>query len=379
MASANEPANIPFSPFRRESPALHNEMSSAFSRVLASGHWILGPEVAAFEAAWASACGTEHAVGTANGLDALEIVLRALGIGDGDEVITTPMTALATVLAIHRAGATPVLADVVRGTALLDVKSATRCLSDRTRALLPVHLYGNGSSAPLWAAFAHEHGLLLIEDCAQAHLAMVEGRPIGSFGVAGAFSFYPTKNLGAIGDAGALVTSDAALADRAMMLRNYGQRDRYVHEVAGMNSRLDELQAALLLVRLRALETQTTRRRAIATRLVSEISNPAIEHLERPNEPGVHVHHLFVVRCDDRAGLEHHLAAHGVSTLVHYPLPAHLQAPFREARRDPVGLAVSERHAATCLSLPCHPGLEEVEVDRIIEAANSFRPASTAP
>ena len=363
---------IPFSAFQREPEALRDAMRDAFDRVVESGYWILGPEVTAFESAWAERCGTTHAVGTANGLDALEIALRVLGIGAGDEVITTPMTALATVLAITRAGATPVLADIDPGTALLDVRSAERCLTTRTKAIIPVHLYGNGSGAPAWASFAAEHGLLLVEDCAQAHLATVSGRPIGSFGRAGAFSFYPTKNLGALGDAGALVTSDSDVAERSRMLRNYGQRDRYHHEVAGMNSRLDELQAALLTVRLRWLEEQTERRRDVATTYVQRITNPRLTLLDPPSEHAAHVHHLFVVRCPGRDELRQHLEDHGVQTLIHYPVPAHLQTPYLSVARDPEGLLNSEQHAATCLSLPCHAGLTDGEVETVIDVVNSF-------
>jgi dTDP-4-amino-4,6-dideoxygalactose transaminase len=363
---------IPFTAFAREPAELRAAMRDAFDAVVASGYWVLGPAVSAFEEQWAERCGVPYAVGTANGLDALEIALRALGIGTGDEVITTPMTALATVLAISRAGAIPVLADIDPASALLDVASAERCVTPRTRAITPVHLYGNGSAAPEWAAFADRHGLSLIEDCAQAHLATVGGQPVGSFGASGVFSFYPTKNLGAIGDAGALVTDDAALAERARMLRNYGQKDRYHHEVAGMNSRLDELQAALLIVRLRWLQEQTERRRDVAAAYADGITNSRVTLLTPPAEPAAHVHHLFVVRCTERDILRDHLEARGVQTLIHYPIPAHLQTPYRSIARDPVGLANSEQHAQTCLSLPCHSGLTDEEVATVIDVVNGF-------
>lgn len=363
---------IPFTAFQREPDELRAAMREAFDRVVESGYWILGPEVTAFEAAWAERCGTLHAVGTANGLDALELALRALDVGPGDEVITTPMTALATILAITRAGATPVLADIDPGTALLDIVSAERCLTKRTRAIIPVHLYGNGSAAPAWTAFAAEHDLLLIEDCAQAHLATISGRPVGSFGIAAGFSFYPTKNLGALGDAGALVTSDPDVASRARVLRNYGQRDRYHHEVAGMNSRLDELQGALLSVRLRWLDVQTERRRQVAKHIASGITNPRLRLLDSPSERAAHVHHLFVLRCEARDALQRHLEAQEIPSLAHYPVPAHRQAPYLEVERDPKGLVHSERHAETCLSVPCHSGLEDSEIDRIIAALNAF-------
>ena len=364
---------IPFTSIQREPESLRAMMLDAFARVADSGHWVLGREVAEFETAWASRCGTLHAVGTANGLDALEIALRAAGVGPQAEVITTPMTALATVLAISRAGATPVLADINPKTALLDVASAERCLSPRTRAMVPVHLYGNGTFAPIWRDFASANDLFLIEDCAQAHLSVVGGQSVGSFGLAGAFSFYPTKNLGALGDAGALVTNDDDMADRARMLRNYGQRTRYQHEVAGMNSRLDELQAALLIVRLGWLTQQTHRRRAVAEQLAAGICNAEVEVLDFPDESAAHVHHLFVVLCRQRDKLLKHLIENSVETLVHYPIPAHLQPPYQSVARDPDGLANSEIHATTCLSLPCHSGLTDTEVERIIEIVNSFK------
>jgi dTDP-4-amino-4,6-dideoxygalactose transaminase len=364
---------IPFNDFTPELASIRDELRSAFVRVVDSGRWILSQEVEQFEKAWAEACKTQHAIGVGNGFDALVIGLRAAGIGSSDEIITTPMTALATVLAISQVGATPVLADIEPATALLDPESIRRCITPRTRALLPVHLYGNASNAPVWADLAHEHGLALIEDCAQSHLATVRGRPAGSFGLFGAFSFYPTKNLGAIGDAGALVTDDADLASSARIIRNYGQSDRYHHDVEGVNSRLDELQAALLSVRLRNLQAQTDRRRDIARRLHDGIVNPRVQPLDEPADPLAHVHHLFVVSCAQRDELQDHLASRGVSHLIHYPVPAHRQAPYTGLTRDPAGLAVSERHAATCLSLPAGPHLTDSQIEQVIEAANSFK------
>lgn len=364
---------IPFTFVGQEPAEIRAAMRDAFDRVVDSGRWILGPEVASFEREWASVCGVSYSVGTANGLDALEIALRSLGIGANSEVITTPMTALATVLAVTRAGATPVLADIDPRTALLDVESAERCMTKKTRAMIPVHLYGNGSAAPAWAAFAEQHKITLVEDCAQAHLATVGGRKVGSFGIAGAYSFYPTKNLGAVGDAGALVTSDEDLAERARLLRNYGQRDRYHHELAGMNSRLDELQAALLRARIRWLEVQTERRRGIAAYYSAHIVNPSVVPLDSPPDPSAHVNHLFVVRCETRDDLFRHLRERGIEALVHYPVPAHLQRPYLRAGRDPWGLSNSESHARTCLSLPCHPGLSDDEVDVVVAAVNEYR------
>jgi dTDP-4-amino-4,6-dideoxygalactose transaminase len=358
--------------FKAEPPELRQQMLAAASRVLDSGWYILGSEGAAFEAEWAKACGVRHGVGVANGMDAIEIGLRALGIGAGDEVVTTPMTAFATVLAIHRAGATPVLADIDPETALLSRESAARCIGPRTRAVVLVHLYGQVRDMPEWQQFCRERRIALIEDCAQAHLAAQGGRVAGSFGAFAAYSFYPTKNLGALGDAGMLVTDDTDLAARAGVLRNYGQSERYHHPQLGMNSRLDEIQAALLRVRLPWLARFTLRRSAIAAAYRAGMTNPAVRQLAAPVEPDTHVHHLFVVACERRDALSGHLREHGVQALIHYPIPVHLQPPCARMRRDPLGLAHSERHAGVCLSLPCHPQMTDADVEAVIVAVNSF-------
>lgn len=358
--------------FKAEPAALKAAELAAAQAVLESGWYVLGKQVAYFEAAWAAACGAPHAVGVGNGMDAIEIALRCLDIGPGDEVITTPMTAFATVLAVLRAGATPVLADI-DGNGLLDLASVARCLSPRSKAVLPVHLYGQIADMDAWTAFCAEHRLLLVEDCAQAHLAAWNGRRAGTFGQAGAYSFYPTKNLGAPGDAGALISTDAAVAERARVLRNYGQSERYHHPQLGMNSRLDEMQAAILNVRLRWLEEFTARRRAVAAAYQAGIANPLVRPLPAPAVAERHVHHLFVVLCDERERLQAHLQAAGVQSLIHYPVPVHRQPPCRDVRCDPQGLPQAERHAATCLSLPCHPALSDAEVAQVIKAVNAFR------
>ncbi len=358
--------------FKAEPKALREAMLQAVSEVFDSGWYVLGPKVQAFETAWAQACGVGHAVGVANGMDAIEIVLRAAGIGPGDEVVTTPMTAFATVLAIVRAGATPVLADIDPQSGLLDPVSVERCLGDRTRAVVLVHLYGQVRQMAVWQELAARRGLLLVEDCAQSHLARWNGQVAGSFGVAGAYSFYPTKNLGAIGDGGALVTNDATLAAKAAQLRNYGQSERYHHPLLGMNSRLDEIHAAMLLVRLEHLQADTLRRRAIARRYRTEIVNPHLSHLAAPEQDEAHVHHLFVLTSPHRDALQQHMSAHGVQTLIHYPVPVHHQVPMKDVRKDPAGLSATLAHARSCLSLPCHPYLDDAQVGVVIQAANSF-------
>ncbi|WP_246099273.1 DegT/DnrJ/EryC1/StrS family aminotransferase [Tepidimonas sediminis] len=359
--------------FKAEPFELREAMLDAARRVLESGWFVLGSEVIAFEKKWAELCGVAHGVGVGNGMDAIEIALRGLDIGPGDEVITTPMTAFATVLAIMRAGATPVLADIDMETALLSLASVERCLSPKTKAIVLVHLYGQVRDMTAWVDFSRTKGIYLIEDCAQAHLATWQGKMAGSFGLAGAYSFYPTKNLGAPGDAGMLVTNSSVLAKRAESLRNYGQSERYHHPELGLNSRLDELQAAMLGVRLKWLPRFTERRRQIAEAYRAGIVNPLVQHLAAPEEPSSHVYHLYVVTCLQRDGLQAHLRRKGVQTLIHYPVPVHKQKPCKALRCDPQGLRNSEQHALQCLSLPCHPQMSDVDIHQVISAVNSFR------
>jgi dTDP-4-amino-4,6-dideoxygalactose transaminase len=359
--------------FTAEPGELRRQESDAVAKVLSSGWFILGREVQAFEDEWAAYCGVKHCVGVANGLEAIELGLRGLGIGPGDEVITTPMTAVATVLAIVHAGATPVLADIHPETALLDRESVQRCTTSRTKALLLVHLYGQMRDMEGWSAFCKEAGIYLLEDCAQAHGASTSGRSAGSLGRFGAFSFYPTKNLGARGDAGALITNSDELDARLRMLRNCGSSSRYVHSELGLNSRLDELQAAILRARLPYLAPFNERRRSIAERYRSEIRNPAIVQLAAPEERASHVYHLFVIRCAERGRLSEFLEKQSIETLRHYPVPVHLQDCCRAIRIDENGLSNAEMHANQCLSLPCHPQLGDDDVESVISAVNAFR------
>lgn len=359
--------------FTSEPSALRKAMLSAAHRVIQSGWYVLGEEGRQFEREWAERSGVNHGVGVGNGMDAIEIALRALDIGPGDEVITTPMTAFATVLAILRSGAEPVLADIDPDTGLLSQESVGRCLSARTRAVVLVHLYGQIRFPDQWCTFCDEAGIHLIEDCAQAHLARWQSRPAGSFGTVGAFSFYPTKNLGAPGDAGMLVTNDDQIAAKASRLRNYGQSVRYEHPELGLNSRLDEIQAAILIERLKWLHEFTERRQTIAERYLNEIHNPAIQHMARPVSRESHVFHLFVVKCQSRDALLGHLYSKGVQSLIHYPIPVHHQRPCQSTRLDPEGLTSSERHSETCLSIPCHPQLSDLGVERVVDAMNSFQ------
>jgi dTDP-4-amino-4,6-dideoxygalactose transaminase len=358
--------------FNAEPEELRRQELAASERVLRSGWFILGREVQQFEDAWAQYCGVRFCVGVGNGLDAIAIGLRAMGVGAGDEIITTPMTAIATILAIVHAGATPVLADIDPETALLDLTSVERTITPRTKAVLLVQLYGQIADMDRWTAFCRDKDIQLLEDCAQSHGAVWNGRRAGTFGPFGAFSFYPTKNLGAKGDAGALVTSSPAIADKAAVLRNYGTRTRYEHPEIGVNSRLDEMQAAILSVRLAWLDRFNARRMAVAARYVGEIGNPRVRPLAPPAVPSSHVYHLFVVRSRERDRLARFLSDRGIETLVHYPIPAHEQRSLSGIRRDPAGLPHAERHASDCLSIPCHPQLRDDEVATVITGVNAF-------
>ena len=348
------------------------DIEAAIARVIDQGWFVLGPEVEAFEAEFAAACGARHAVGVNTGTDALMLSLRALDIGPGDEVITTPLTAAYTALAIRMAGAIPVFADIDRIRCTIDPAAVEAAVTPRTRAVIPVHLYGQPAEMPAIMAVAERHRLAVVEDCAQAHLATAGGRPVGTIGVLGAFSFYPTKNLGALGDAGAIVTNDAALAERLKRLRNGGQSERYRHVESGVNSRLDEMQAAILRARLPRLPGWTARRRALASRYRATLSSDAVTIL--PECDSGHVYHLFTAHTPRRDALRSALAASGVGTLVHYPIPVHRQPAFADLRQShcPEADAVS----ASVLSLPLHPALVEDEVDQVTRAVNECTTSS---
>ena len=338
-------------------------------RVIDRGWFILGPELEAFEREFAVACGTTHAVGVGNGTDALALVLRALGIGPGDEVITSPLSAAFSGLAIAMAGATPVFADLDPARLTLDPAATEAAITSRTAAIMPVHIYGQPADMPAFQAIASRRGLALVEDACQAHGATCAGRPVGTFGVAGAFSFYPTKNLGALGDGGAILTNDARLAARLKRLRNGGQTSRYHHQEAGVNTRLDEMQAAILRARLRYLRGWTDKRRSIAARYRSALSAARI-HVPREFDPG-HVYHLFPVLTDQRDRFQAHMTSQGVETLIHYPVPIPRQPAI--ASTNPAVCPVCERVCAQVVSLPMYPGLSDGAVTAVIEAAETFR------
>ncbi len=367
--SENPP--IPFNDFTREPEELIAKELEAVESVLRSGWWVLGKEVELFESKWANYCSTLSAVGVANGLDAIEIGLRSLGVGPGDEVITTSLTAFATCLAILRTGATPVFADIDPETGCIEQQSIHRCINSSTKAILVVHLYGRAVDMENIINLTSNLGIFLVEDCAQSHGAKYNGKPVGSIGDFGAWSFYPTKNLGAVGDAGAITSNNQELILKAKMLRNYGQSDRYYHPIIGMNSRLDELQASLLNVRLEYLNLWTNRRRSIAKRYWAEISNPEIKLLQQPTEDENHVHHLFVIYTKKRRDLQNQLSKMNISSLIHYPIACHLQSALKEAKLDPNGLNNTKDHCENCLSLPIQPYLTDLELDRIIDVCNN--------
>lgn len=337
---------------------------AAIERVIDRAWFVLGPEVEAFEREFASASGAPHAVGVGNGTDALTLILRALGIGPGHEVITTPLSAAYTAIAIVMAGARPVFADVHPERLTLDPSAAERAVTPRTAALLPVHLYGQPADMAALTALAERKGLALVEDCCQAHLATCAGQPVGTFGAAGAFSFYPTKNLGALGDGGAIITRDASLAARIARLRNGGQADRYRHVEMGINSRLDELQAAILRARLPLLRKRTGQRRALAAQYRSLLAGAPVD-IPPEIDPG-HVYHLFPIRAPRRATLQDRLRASGIETLVHYPIPVSQQAAF--APTDPADCPNAARAANEVLSLPLYPGLSPNTVAVVADA-----------
>jgi len=340
-------------------------VEAAIARVIKRGWFVLGPELETFERAFAESCNAPSAVGVGTGTDALAIGLRALGIGPGDEVITSPLSAAYSALAIVMAGARPVFADIDPDRLTLDPRAVAAAVSPRTAAVMPVHLYGQAADMPAIAVVAERHGLAILEDCCQSHGATCDGRPVGSFGTVAAYSFYPTKNLGALGDGGAITTTDAGVAARAKRLRNGGQTDRYHHAELGVNSRLDELQAAVLHARLAFLSGWTERRRALARKYRQALAGADTVIVPPERDPG-HVYHLFPVRSDDRDAMQAHLKASGVETLIHYPVPIPAQpamAPF-----DPADCPVATRICREIFSLPLYPRLPDEAIQQVADA-----------
>jgi len=365
-----EAAVIPFLDLAATHALIEHDILDALQRVVRAGQFILGPEVEAFEREFAAYCGAEHCVGVGNGLDALFLILRASGIGSGDEVLVPANTFIATWLAVSHAGATPVPVEPLETSYNIDPAAIERAINSRTRAIIPVHLYGQPADMDAVKKIAARHGLLVIEDAAQAHGARYKGNPAGSLGAAAAFSFYPGKNLGALGDGGAVVTSDADLARRIRQLRNYGSEIKYDHQLAGFNSRLDELQAAVLRVKLRHLDDWNARRRSAAAYYLSRllparIGLPAVPHFADP------VWHLFVIRSERRDALRVALAAKSIETGIHYPVPPHMQPAYAHLEMPAGSLPISERLHAQVLSLPIGPTITQEQLARVVEIINA--------
>lgn len=346
------------------------EIEAAIGEVLAGGRYILGPNVTAFEAEFAAYLGVGHGVGVANGTDALHLAIRACGIGPGDEVVTVAHTAVATVAAIEMAGAVPVLVDVDERSLTLDPALLERAITPRTCAIIPVHLYGHPADLDPILVAARRHGLRVIEDCAQAHGARYAGRRVGSLGDLAAFSFYPTKNLGALGDGGLVATDDAELAGRLRLLRQYGWENRYTSAIAGWNSRLDELQAAILRVKLRYLDEENAARRRAAA-LYGELLAGTAARLPAERDGAEHVYHLYVVRHQARDALLEHLERSGVGALVHYPVPVHRQPAYSGRLAGADSLPRTEAAAREVISLPLYPQLGEADISRVADAVRA--------
>jgi dTDP-4-amino-4,6-dideoxygalactose transaminase len=358
--------HIPLIDLRAQYQSIKPRVDAAVTRVLDSGRFVLGPEVAAFEAEFAAHCRTRHAVGVSSGTSALHLALLAAGVGPGDEVVTVPFTFVATVAAILYVGATPVLVDVEPDTLNMDPRRVEAALTRRTKAILPVHLYGQPVEMAPILQIASARGLTVIEDAAQAHGAEDCGRRAGSMGSLGCFSFYPGKNLGAAGEGGAVTTDDDELAARLRLLRDWGAEHKYRHVLRGFNYRLEELQAAILRVKLAELEEWTEARRAHAARYRELLAGAAVR-LPREASGRRHVYHVFAVRHPQRDRLATELAEHGVATGIHYPVPVHMQPAYSDLGYEPGDFPIAERAAREVLSLPMYPELRPDQVEAVAE------------
>lgn len=358
---------VPFLDLRAAYLELKPAIDAAVARVLDSGHYILGPEVEAFETEWATYCEARYAVGVANGLDALHLALRAMGVGPGDEVIVPSNTYIATWLAVSQCGAVPVPVEPVEATYNIDPALIEAAITPRTKVILPVHLYGQPADLDPILFIARKHGLRVLEDAAQAHGARYKGRRIGAHGDAVAWSFYPGKNLGALGDGGAVTTNDPGIAERLTVLRNYGSKVKYVNEVAGYNSRLDPVQAAVLRVKVPYLDVWNKRRKRIANHYIQELKETGLKLPFVPDwaDP---VWHLFVVRHQQRETVQKELGKAGVSTLIHYPIPPHKQEAYARGAMSKDAYPLSTNLANEVLSLPMGPHLDTASVEQVIRA-----------
>jgi dTDP-3-amino-3,4,6-trideoxy-alpha-D-glucose transaminase len=369
---------LPLTRMDNADPVLFAELMAAVERVASQAAFTLGPEVEAFEREFAEYCGTSQAIGVSSGTEALALTLRATDVGPGDEVLVPANSFIATAEAVTLVGATPRFVDVDPDSHTVTVEAIRAAITDRTRCVIPVHLYGRTMDLDEIVALGREHGFRVVEDACQAHGASHRGRRAGSVGDAGCFSFYPSKNLGAWGDGGAVVTSDPDLADRIRLLRSHGERPRYQHRVCGTTGRLDAIQAAVLRVKLRRLDQNNADRRRAAADLAEALGGAELE-LPAPVQPGGdHVFHQFVVTSDARDALRTHLSGHGIATGVHYPVPIHLSGAYRAASSGQVRLPVCERLAARVCSLPFWPSMDAGAIARVAEAVHTFQPARPA-
>jgi dTDP-4-amino-4,6-dideoxygalactose transaminase len=362
---------VPFGDLRRQYDSMRQEIDDAVRRVFERGWFILGVEGESFERVFANYLGVTHAVGVGSGTEAIHLALRAVGVEAGDEVITVPNTCVPTVSGIWMAGAIPVLVDVDERSYTLDPEKLEAAITAKTRAILPVHLYGQAADLEPIMEIARRHGLKVIEDAAQAHGATYQNRPLGSIGDAAAFSFYPSKNLGANGDGGAVTTNDPEIAERIVRLRNYGQEKRYYHKSKGTNSRLDEVQAAILSTKLKHLDEWNLRRREIASLYDEKITNPQIHKPAQQAYAG-HNYHLYVIRSQRRDTLQNYLLERGIVTLIHYPVPIHLQEAYQDLGKSFGDYPLTEMLAGEILSLPIFPELTNEEALYVIDSVNSF-------
>ena len=363
---------VPFVSFLPMEKELENDLRQAFDRVFTRSWYIEGVEDEAFERAFAEYCGAKYCIGVGNGLDALMLALKALGIGEGDEVIVPSNTYIATALAVTYVGARPVFVEPRIETFNIDPDRIEAAITSRTRAIMPVHLYGQACDMDAIMKIARAHDLKVIEDCAQAHGAMYKNHKVGVFGDAAGFSFYPGKNLGALGDAGAVVTNDKALANKIRALGNYGSDYKYHHIYKGNNSRLDELQAAFLSAKLPHMDRMNAERRRVAQRYLSEIKNPLIT-LPIVGEEYVPVWHIFGIRCEHRDQLEQYLADAGIGTNKHYPIPMHLQKCYEDLGGQEGDYPIAEEISRTELSIPMYYGMDDGQISHVIDTINSFK------
>ncbi|WP_346916290.1 DegT/DnrJ/EryC1/StrS family aminotransferase [Clostridium sp.] len=364
--------NIPYLNFEPMHSEIKNELKEAFNNVLDSQWFIMGKSLEKFENEFAQFCGAKYCIGVGNGLDAIQLILKSYGIGEGDEVIIPSNTYIATALAVSYVGATPVFVEPDIKTLNINTKLIEEKITSNTKAIIAVHLYGRAVEMEYVNEIAKRYNLKVVEDAAQGHGAYYNGKKVGNLGHAAAFSFYPGKNLGALGDGGAIVTNDEELANKIKALRNYGSFKKYYNEFKGVNSRLDELQAAFLSVKLKKLDKWTSERIRIASRYLTEINNEKVT-LPVLSKKGSHVYHIFPVLCDDRDRLMSYLNENGIVALIHYPVPMHLQKAYEELGFNKGDFPLAEKICGMELSIPLYPGMLEEEIDYVIDTINNFK------